>query len=107
MQLPQEQFFCGFKSHRAYQNFVVVRKFKRSVGRTERHLPAKQRSSQEASGFDSRTLRHRRKVLPSAKFAQVREPGRNGPAVTRSSQEGDAEVQILPCAPGASVRELE
>ena len=38
---------------------------------------------------DGRSIR-----LPSAKFAQVREPGRNGPAVTRSP-EWDAEVQIL------------
>src|SRR5215468_2764115 len=32
---------------------------------------------------DGRSIR-----LPSAKFAQVREPGRNGPAVTRSPQVG-------------------
>lgn len=50
---------------------------------------------------DGRSIR-----LPSAKFAQVREPGRNGPAVT-GLPEWDAEVQILPCAPCASVRELE
>jgi hypothetical protein len=90
------------------------------VGRTVRHLSAKQGRSQEANGFNSRTLRHaegtaewpatgpenqgivmsdgRSIRLPSAKFAQVREPGRNGPAVTRSPQVG-AEVQILPCAP--------
>ena len=69
-------------------------------------LSAKQGLSQEANGFNSRTLRHaegtaewpatgpenqsivisdgRSIRLPSAKFAQVREPGRNGPAVTRS-----------------------
>ena len=78
----------------------------RRVGRTVRHLSAKQVLSQEANGFNSRTLRHaegtaewpatgpenrgivmsdgRSIRLPSAKFAQVREPGRNGPAVTRS-----------------------
>ena len=77
----------------------------RRVGRTARHLSAKQGFSQEASGFDSRTLRHaegtaewpatgpenrgivrsdgRSIRLPSAKLAQVREPGRNGRAVTR------------------------
>ena len=32
---------------------------------------------------DGRSIR-----LPSAKFAQVREPGRNGPAVTRSPRGG-------------------
>ena len=69
----------------------------RRVGRTVRHLSAKQGFSQEASGFDSRTLRHaegtaewsatgpenrgmvmshgRSIRLPSATFAQVREPG--------------------------------
>jgi hypothetical protein len=69
----------------------------RRVGRTVRHLSAKQGPSQEASGFDSRTLRHaegtaewpatgpenqgmvmshgRSIRLPSAKFAQVRESG--------------------------------
>ena len=79
--------------------------FERRVGRTVRHLSAKQELSQEANGFNSRTLRHaegtaewpatgpenqgivmsdgRSIRLPSAKFAQVREPGRNGPAVTR------------------------
>ena len=68
-------------------------------------LFTKPRLSQEANGFNSRTLRHaegnaegratgpenrgivmsdgRSIRLPSAKFAQVREPGRNGPAVTR------------------------
>jgi hypothetical protein len=73
-------------------------------------LSAKQGFSQEANGFNSRTLRHaegtaewpatgpenrgivmsdgRSIRLPSAKFAQVREPGRNGPAVTRSPQVG-------------------
>ena len=67
------------------------------VGRTVRHLSAKQGLSQEANGFNSRTLRHaegtaewpatgpenrgivmsdgRSIRLPSAKFAQVREPG--------------------------------
>jgi hypothetical protein len=75
-----------------------------------RHLSAKQGLSQEANGFNSRTLRHvegtaewpatgpenrgivmsdgRSIRLPSAKFAQVREPGRNGPAVTRSPRVG-------------------
>ena len=84
------------------------------------NLSATQGLSQEADGFNSRTLRHaegtaerpatgpenqgivmsdgRSIRLPSAKFAQVREPGRNGPAVTRSPR-WDAEVQILPCAP--------
>lgn len=69
----------------------------RRVGWTVRHLSAKQGRSQEANGFDSRTLRHaegtaewpatgpenrgivmsdgRSIRLPSAKFAQVREPG--------------------------------
>lgn len=82
----------------------------RRVGRTVRHLSAKQGFSQEANGFNSRTLRHaegtaewpatgpenrgivmsdgRSIRLPSAKFAQVREPGRNGPAVTRSPRVG-------------------
>jgi hypothetical protein len=82
----------------------------RRVGRTVRHLSAKQGFSHEASGFNSRTLRHvegtaewpatgpenrgivmsdgRSIRLPSAKFAQVREPGRNGPAVTRSPRVG-------------------
>ena len=68
------------------------------------------RLSQEANGFNSRTLRHaegtaewsatgpenqgivmsdvRSIRLPSAKFAQVREPGRNGPAVTRFPRVG-------------------
>ena len=71
--------------------------FCRRVGRTVRHLSAKQGLSQEANGFDSRTLRHaegtaewpatgpenqgmvmshgRSIRLPSAEFAQVREPG--------------------------------
>ena len=71
--------------------------FCRRVGRTVRHLSAKQGLSQEASGFDSRTLRHtegtaewpatgpenqsmvmshgRSIRLPSAKLAQVRESG--------------------------------
>ena len=71
--------------------------FCRRVVRTVRYLFAKQGFSQEASGFDSRTLRHaegtaewsatglenrgivmsdgRSIRLPSAKFAQVREPG--------------------------------
>ena len=79
-------------------------------GRTVRHLSAKQGLSQEANGFNSRTLRHaegtaewpatgpenrgivmsdgRSIRLPSAKFAQVREPGRNGPAVTRFPRVG-------------------
>ena len=82
----------------------------RRVGRTVRHLFAKQGFSQEANGFNSRTLRHTEATadwpatgpenqgivmsdgrsirLPSAKFAQVREPGRNGPAVTRSPRVG-------------------
>ena len=69
----------------------------RRVGRTVRHLPAKQELSQEASWSDSRTLRHaegtaewsatgpenrgmvmshgRSIRLPSSKFAQVRESG--------------------------------
>ena len=69
----------------------------RRVGRTVRFLSAKQGLSQEANGFNSRTLRHvegtaewpatgpenqgivmsdgRSIRLPSAKFAQVREPG--------------------------------
>ena len=69
----------------------------RRVGRTVRHLSAKQGFSQEARGFNSRTLRHaegtaewsatgpenqgivisdgRSIRLPSAKFAEVREPG--------------------------------
>ena len=69
----------------------------RRVGRTVRHLSAKQGFSQEDNGFDSRTLRRaegtaewpatgpenrgiamsdgRSIRLPSAKFAQVREPG--------------------------------
>jgi hypothetical protein len=69
----------------------------RRVGRTVRHLSAKQGFSQEANGFNSRTLRHaegtaewlatgpenrgivksdgRSIRLPSANFAQVREPG--------------------------------
>ena len=73
-------------------------------------LFAKPRLSQEANGFNSRTLRHaegtaewpatgpenqgivmsdgRSIRLPSAKFAQVREPGRNGPAVTRFPRVG-------------------
>ena len=52
-------------------------------------------------------MSHGRSIrLPSAKFAQVREPGRNGPAVP-GLPEWDAEVQILSCAPSASVRELE
>ena len=82
----------------------------RRVGRTLRHLSAKQGFSQEtgcstpalsaitegtaewsATGpenqgivmSDGRSIR-----LPSAKFAQVREPGRNGPAVTRSPRVG-------------------
>ena len=82
----------------------------RRVGRTVRHLSAKQGLSKEANGFNSRTLRQtegtaewpatgpenrgiamsdgRSIRLPSAKFAQVREPGRNGPAVTRSPRVG-------------------
>jgi hypothetical protein len=82
----------------------------RRVGRTVRHLSAKQGLSQEANGFNSRTLRHaegtaewpatgpenrgivmidgRSIRLPSANFAQVREPGRNVPAVTRYPQVG-------------------
>ena len=83
----------------------------RRVGRTVRHLSAKQGFSQKrlagstpalsaiaegtaewsATGpenqsvvmSDGRSIR-----LPSAKFAQVREPGRNGPAVTRSPRVG-------------------
>ncbi len=73
-------------------------------------LFAKPRLSQEANGFNSRTLRHaegtaewpatgpenrgivmsdgRSIRLPSAKFAQVREPGRNGPAVSLSPRVG-------------------
>ena len=79
-------------------------------GPDDKALSAKQGLSQEANGFNSRTLRHaegtaewpatgpenrgivmsdgRSIRLPSAKFAQVREPGRNGPAVTRSPREG-------------------
>ena len=73
-------------------------------------MSAKQGPSKEANGFNSRTLRHaegtaewpatgpenrgfvmsdgRSIRLPSAKSAQVREPGRNGPAVTRFPRVG-------------------
>ena len=57
-QLPQEQPFYGFNSHRAYQKFCRSLKIQRRVGRTVRHLSAKQGFSQEANGFNSRTLRH-------------------------------------------------
>ena len=82
----------------------------RRVGRTVRHLSAKQGSRKRLTG-STPVLSAMRKVplirrqlalknrgivmsdgrsirLPSAKFAQVREPGRNGPAVTRSPREG-------------------
>jgi hypothetical protein len=90
--------------------FLCSLTIQRSVGRTVWHLSAKQGRSQEANGFDSRTLRHaegtaewpatgpenrgivmsdgRSIRLPSAKFAQVREPGRNGPGVTRFPRVG-------------------
>lgn len=41
---------------------------------------------------DGRSIR-----LPSAKFAQVREPGRNGPAVTRSPRVGRGGSNPPPC----------
>ena len=90
----------------------------RRVGRTVRHLSAKQGLSQEANGFDSRTLRHpegtaewpatgpenqgmvmshgRSIRLPSAKFAQVREPGWSGPAVTRFLRSGTRRFKSSP-----------
>src|SRR5207245_11279091 len=86
--------------------FPCSLRIQRRVGRTVRHLSAKQGLSQEANGFNSRTLRHaegtaewpaagpenrgivmsdgRSIRLPSANFAQVRETGRDGPAVARS-----------------------
>jgi hypothetical protein len=94
-----------------------------------RHLSAKQGLSQEANGFNSRTLRHvegtaewpatgpenrgivmsdgRSIRLPSAKFAQVREPGRNGPAVTRFPPSGTRRFKSSPVHQSASVCELE
>ena len=104
-QLPQEQPFYGFNSHRAYQKFCRSLKIQRRVGRTVRHLSAKQGSRKRLTGStpvlsaiaegtaewpatgpenrgivmsDGRSIR-----LPFAKLAQVRESGRNGPAVTR------------------------
>jgi hypothetical protein len=101
--------------------FLCSLTIQRRAGRTVRHLSAKEGRSQEANGFDSGTLRHAEGTAewpatgpenqgivmsdgrsirpPSAEFAQVREPGRNGQAVTRSPLVWDAEVQILPCAP--------
>ena len=89
--------FCGFKSRGPTRIPLFFDNFDGEWARTERHLSAKQGLSQEANGFNSRTLRHaegtaewpatgpenqgivrsdgRSIRLPSAKSAQVREPG--------------------------------
>ena len=62
-----------------------------------------------ATGPENRcmVMSHRRSIrLPSAKFAQVREPGRNGSAVTRSPRVGRG-GSTPPLCTSASVSEVE
>jgi hypothetical protein len=95
--LPQEHFFCRFNPTGPTKLFGKFFDNFRKVGRTVKHLSATHGLSQEASGFDSRTLRHaegtaewsatgpenrgmvmnhgRSIRLSSVKLAQVREPG--------------------------------